>query len=89
MQPHFANSFTRSQDEVFCFKDSPHPEEARRAVSKDADTAKPHFSAPCQLVRRDMEILRRDLAIRLGGLMVVAVGIVLAAIRYLPPAPHP
>jgi hypothetical protein len=35
-----------------------------------------------------MELLRRDLTIRLGGMMVVAVGILLAAIRYLP-AGHP
>jgi len=28
-------------------KPFPHPEEARRAVSKGVDTGKPHFSAPC------------------------------------------
>jgi hypothetical protein len=33
----------------------------------------------------DIELLRRDLTIRLGGMIVVAVGILLAAIRYLPP----
>ena len=31
-----------------------------------------------------MELLRRDMTIRLGGMLVVAVGILLAAIRYLP-----
>ncbi len=38
-------------------------------------------------VRAEIELLRRDLTIRLGGMIVVAVGIILAAIRYLPP-PH-
>jgi Protein of unknown function (DUF1640) len=41
--------------------------------------------AEIALVRRDMELLRRDMTIRLGGMIVVAVGILLAAIRYLPP----
>jgi hypothetical protein len=37
-----------------------------------------------------MEILRRRaLTLRLGSMIVAAVGILLAAIRYLPPAPHP
>jgi len=35
----------------------------------------------------EIELLRRDLTIRLGGMIVVAVAIILAAIRYLPP-PH-
>jgi len=34
-----------------------------------------------------IERLRRDLTIRFGSMLVVAVGILLAAIRYLPP-PH-
>jgi hypothetical protein len=36
----------------------------------------------------EIELLRRDLTIRLGSMIVVAVGILLAAIRYLP-SPHP
>jgi Coiled-coil domain-containing protein 90-like len=39
-------------------------------------------------VRAEIELLRRDLTIRLGSMLIVAVGILLAAIRYLPP-PHP
>ena len=35
------------QDEVFHIKGLPHPEEARRAVSKGAYMGKPHFSAAC------------------------------------------
>jgi hypothetical protein len=33
--------------------------------------------------------LEQRLTIRLGGMLVVAVGILLAAIRYLPAPPHP
>jgi hypothetical protein len=36
-------------------------------------------------LKAEIELLRRDLTIRLGGMIVVAVGIILAAIRYLPP----
>jgi len=39
-------------------------------------------------LRAEIELLRRDLTIRLGSMIVVAVGILLAAMRYLPP-PHP
>jgi hypothetical protein len=37
--------------------------------------------------KADIELLRRDLTIRLGSMMLVAVGILLTGIRYLPP-PH-
>ena len=33
------------------------------------------------------ELLRRDMTIKLGGMMIIATGILLAAIRYLPPHP--
>jgi hypothetical protein len=35
-------------------------------------------------LKAEIELLRRDLTIRLGSMIVVAVGILLAAIRYLP-----
>jgi len=35
----------------------------------------------------DIEILRRDLVIKFGGMLVISVGILLTAIRYLPPHP--
>jgi hypothetical protein len=38
-------------------------------------------------LRAEIELLRRDLTIRLGSMIVVAVGNLLTAIRYLPP-PH-
>ena len=34
-----------------------------------------------------MELLRRDMTIKIGSMMVIAVGVLLAAIRYLPPHP--
>jgi hypothetical protein len=37
-------------------------------------------------LKTDMELLRRDLTIRLGSMMMLGVGVLLAAIRYLP---HP
>jgi hypothetical protein len=36
-------------------------------------------------LRHEMELLRRDVTIKVGGMMVIAVGVLLAAIRYLPP----
>jgi len=36
-------------------------------------------------VRSDIAIAKRDLKIWFGSVMVVAVGVILAAIRYLPP----
>lgn len=39
-------------------------------------------------LKSEIELSKRDLKIWLGSIMVVAVGIILAAIRYLP-APHP
>jgi len=38
-------------------------------------------------VRADMEILRRDMTIRMGSMMMLAVGVLLTAIRFLPPHP--
>ncbi len=34
-----------------------------------------------------IELLRRDLTIKLGGMIFVGVGVILAALRYLPPHP--
>jgi hypothetical protein len=38
-------------------------------------------------LKAEIELPRRDLTIRLGSMIIAAVGILLAAIRYLPP-PH-
>ena len=38
-------------------------------------------------LKTDIELLRRDVTIRLGSMMLVGIGILLAAIRYLPAHP--
>ena len=38
-------------------------------------------------LRADVRLLEQRMTVRLGGMMIVAVGILLAAIRYLPPHP--
>ena len=37
-------------------------------------------------VRADLELLRRDMTIKLGDMLFIAVGVLLAAMRYMP---HP
>jgi hypothetical protein len=34
-----------------------------------------------------MEVLRRDIVIRFGSMLVIAVGVLLTAMRYFPPHP--
>jgi hypothetical protein len=38
-------------------------------------------------LKSDMELLRRDLIIKLGSISMLGVGVLLAAIRYLPAHP--
>jgi hypothetical protein len=38
-------------------------------------------------LKHDIELLRRDITIKFGSMLVIAVGILLTAIRYLPPHP--
>jgi hypothetical protein len=38
-------------------------------------------------LRSDIELLRRDITIKFGSMLVIAVGVLLTAIRYLPPHP--
>ena len=37
------------------------------------------------MLQHQIELLRRDLTMRLGSMMIVAVGVLLAAMRFLPP----
>ncbi|HTV45852.1 MAG TPA: hypothetical protein VMF05_11080 [Stellaceae bacterium] len=55
------------------------------AVRAEIATLRNEFKAEIAAVRAEIELLRRDLTIRLGSMLIVAVGIILAAIRYLPP----
>ena len=36
-------------------------------------------------LQHQIELLRRDLTMRLGSMMIVAIGVLLAAMRFLPP----
>ena len=47
--------------------------------TRDADLSNLATKDDLTLLRSDLEILRRDLTIRLGGMIVVAPGILLAA----------
>jgi hypothetical protein len=38
-------------------------------------------------LKHDIELMRRDITIKFGSMLVIAVGILLTAIRYLPPHP--
>jgi hypothetical protein len=60
---------------------------ANLATKDDILATKADIAASKMEMMHAMELLRRDLTIKLGGMLVVAVGILLAAIRYLPPHP--
>ena len=64
---------------------------AELATRSDLDRLRAELKAEIAALRAELkaeiELLRRDLTIRLGGMIVVAGGIILAAIRYHPP-PH-
>jgi hypothetical protein len=63
------------------------PTQARTAASAFAEAMSGAYlatKADIADVRRDIEIAKHELTIRLGGMLVVATGILLAAIRYLP-----
>ncbi len=64
------------------------PEQARAAASALAEAmagAELATRNDLVLIKNDLIQLEQRLTIRLGGMLVVAVGILLAAIRYSPP----
>jgi hypothetical protein len=38
-----------------------------------------------KVLEASLEILRRDITVKAGGMLVVAVSVILAAMRYMPP----
>jgi len=62
-----------------------HVEAAAEALSEAIGGAELVTKADMAAVLRDLE---QRLTIKLGGMLVVAVGVILAAFRYMP-APHP
>ena len=61
------------------------PEQARTAASAITEVTAGADIA----TKRGLVDLEQRLTIRLGGLIVVAVGVILASICYLPALPHP
>src|SRR5271155_51496 len=60
---------------------------AELATSADIASVRAEVAALRNELKADIELLRRDLTIRLGSMIVVAVGVLLAAMRYMP-LPH-
>jgi hypothetical protein len=52
------------------------------ATKADLAALRNEIAAAIAALRADMEMLRRDMTIRLGGMIVVTVGVLLAAMRY-------
>src|SRR5271157_1448187 len=61
---------------------------AEFATRGDIGSLRTEMKSEMEQLRHEMELLRRDLTIRLGGMMVVAVGVLLTAIRFPPPHPQ-
>jgi hypothetical protein len=58
--------------------------ELRAGLQAEIAAVRAELKAEIAASRADIELLRRDITIRLGSMIVVAVGILPATIRYLP-----
>jgi hypothetical protein len=56
------------------------------ATTSDLAAVKSDLASVKSELKAEIEIAKRDLKIWFGSIMVVAVGVLMAAIRYLPPA---
>jgi hypothetical protein len=59
------------------------PEQSRTAAAALAEAMSTAESA----TKADLHALEQQLIIQIGGMFIVAVGVLLAALRYLPPHP--
>ena len=57
----------------------------RSELKADLNEAKAELKAEITGVRSELKLLEQRMTIKLGGMLVVITGILLAAIRYLPP----
>jgi hypothetical protein len=57
----------------------------RTEAKGDNASFRAEVKAEFALLRRDMELMRRDMTIKLGGMIFIGVGVILAALRYMPP----
>jgi hypothetical protein len=55
----------------------------RADVKADNGGLRAEMVSEFALVRSEMELLRRDLTIRMGGMFVVAIGVLLTAMRFM------
>lgn len=62
-------------------------ERVEHGIRSDLAEAEHRLGTRIADVKGDVELAKRDLKIWFGSIMVAAVGIILAAIRYLPPHP--
>ncbi len=61
--------------------------ETKAELKADIAKTKAELKADIADVRSDVKFLEQRMTIKLGGMMIIAVGILMAAIRYLPPHP--
>jgi len=61
--------------------------ELRAELKADIERTEHRLDMKIVALQSDLRLVEQRMTIRLGGMMVVGVGILLAAIRYLPPHP--
>jgi hypothetical protein len=61
--------------------------ELRSEIAAVRTELKNEITATRTELKHDIELSRRDVTIKFGSMLVIAVGILLTAIRYLPPHP--
>jgi NhaP-type Na+/H+ or K+/H+ antiporter len=61
--------------------------ETTRELSNEISAVRSEIGATRTELKHDIELSRRDITIKFGSMLVLAVGILLTAIRYLPPHP--
>jgi hypothetical protein len=61
--------------------------ELRTELRTEIGAVRTEITATRTELKHDIELLRRDITIKFGSMLVIAVGILLTAIRYLPPHP--
>jgi hypothetical protein len=59
----------------------------RTELKGDINTLRTEMKGEFRLVRRETELLRRDMTIRLGGMIVAGFGTLAAIMRFVPPHP--
>ncbi len=58
------------------------------ALRKDLDLGLASLRSEIADVRGELRLLEQRMTVKLGGMLVAAVGILIAAMRYLPPTGH-